>query len=105
MLKHPRTVRMDESHDANRAVEEVAADGTPRVLVRDGVEVAVVLSPRDYAELRGEPAVVVTPDHDPEKLRAALRDAVGILDGVDIEAFKRELREARGQDSRGRPGD
>jgi hypothetical protein len=41
--------------------------------------------------------------HDPERLRSILRLSRGALKTVDIEALKRDLREARQQDSEGRP--
>lgn len=43
--------------------------------------------------------------YDPEKVRAALRDAAGILKGVDRKALMRRIHAARGQSSLGRPGD
>ncbi len=42
-------------------------------------------------------------NYDPEKVKAAFEAARGLLAGVDIEALKRDIREARGQDSKGRP--
>jgi excisionase family DNA binding protein len=42
-------------------------------------------------------------DYDPERARQAFRQARGILAGIDREKFLREMHEARGQDSRGRP--
>ena len=42
-------------------------------------------------------------NYDPEKAREALRGAFGILKGIGVEKFKKEMREARDQDSKGRP--
>lgn len=42
-------------------------------------------------------------NYDPERVRAALRQSVGALAGVDTESLKRDLRAQREQDSRGRP--
>jgi excisionase family DNA binding protein len=44
-------------------------------------------------------------DYDPETVRAAWEAARGLLKGLDREAFLREMHEARGQDSIGRPAD
>ena len=42
-------------------------------------------------------------DYDPVAAKEALRQAVGILAGVDTAALKKEIRESRDQNSRGRP--
>ena len=42
-------------------------------------------------------------DYDPEKVREGLRKSAGALKGVDIEELKRDIRDQRGQDSKGRP--
>lgn len=44
-------------------------------------------------------------DYDPEKVREALRRSAGALKGLDTKQFIQYIYEARGQDSRGRPGD
>ena len=41
--------------------------------------------------------------HDPERLRRILARNSGAFKTIDIEALKRDLREARQQDSEGRP--
>ncbi|HEV8574101.1 MAG TPA: helix-turn-helix domain-containing protein [Dehalococcoidia bacterium] len=42
-------------------------------------------------------------DYDPAVARDALRQAAGILAGVDTAALKKDIRESREQKSRGRP--
>jgi hypothetical protein len=42
-------------------------------------------------------------NYDPKKVREGLRKSAGALKGVDIEALKRDIRDQRGQDSKGRP--
>lgn len=44
-------------------------------------------------------------NYDPERARQAFRQARGILAGIDREKFLRDMHEARGQDSKGRPAD
>jgi hypothetical protein len=41
--------------------------------------------------------------YDPDKAKAGLRKSAGALQGVDIEALKRDIRDQRGQDSKDRP--
>lgn len=100
MHKQPLTVRVGPEGELERAVEGVAADGTPRVLVRDGERLAVVISPDEYAELRLDDA---WPAYEAERVREALRAGTGALAGIDREQFTRDLRDQRGQDSPGRP--
>jgi hypothetical protein len=42
-------------------------------------------------------------DYDPGAALAALRQAAGALEGIDVEAFKREIWEQRGEDSKEYP--
>ena len=42
-------------------------------------------------------------NYDPQRVREAFRKARGLLKGIDREKLKEDIREARGQDSRGRP--
>lgn len=44
-------------------------------------------------------------DYDPERALASLRKGVGLFTGFDVEEFKRDIREQRGQDSIGRPAE
>jgi hypothetical protein len=41
--------------------------------------------------------------YDAEGVREALRQSAGAFAGLDVEAFKAEIREQRAQDSQGRP--
>lgn len=43
--------------------------------------------------------------YDPEKVRAAIARSAGLFKGIDHEALIREVYEARGQDSHGRPAE
>ena len=44
-------------------------------------------------------------NYDSERARAALRSLRGLLKGVDREKLLKDIYEARGQDSKGRPAD
>ena len=53
---------------------------------------------------QGKPGQVdIWAGYDPSKVKKALRAAAGALVGVDREALRHDLREARRQASRGRP--
>ena len=41
--------------------------------------------------------------YDPERAKEALRRSAGALKGIDLEELKRDIRDARAQDSHGRP--
>ena len=55
MARTPRRVKLEPNTDLAAIVEDVRTDHDPRVLERDGEEVAVILSPDDYADFTGEP--------------------------------------------------
>lgn len=69
-----------------------AAKGKPLVLVKDGMRFRV--APEDLWAY-----------YDPERVREALRASAGALAGIDVEAFKAEMRELRGPISFGRSDD
>lgn len=102
-MKHPRTVRLEQDPDLHGAIDGIADDRAPRIIVRDGETVAVLLSPEDYATLDGAAPPDIWQGYDPERVRKALRASAGMLAGVDLEQLKRDVRDARGQASRGRP--
>jgi hypothetical protein len=52
---------------------------------------------------QNEPKQDIWANYDPEKVREGLRKSAGALKGVDIAALKRDIRDQRGQDSKGRP--
>ncbi len=104
MLKHPRTVRLEQDPDLHAAIDGVANDRAPRIIVRDGETVAVLLSPEDYATLDGAETPDIWQGYEPQRVREALRASAGVLTGVDREQLKRDVRDGRGQESTGRPG-
>ena len=75
---------------------EALDEGTPVVLVRDGVRYRV---DREDAA----PTEDIWANYDFERVRAMLRRTAGSWTGFDIDAFKAEIREQRGQNSQGRP--
>lgn len=102
MLRHPRKISIEKDQDLHRAMDGVIADRAPRLLVRDGETVAVILSPEDYAAIGDRRDTDVWLDYDPQRARAALRAGVGALAGVDSGELLRDIHQARGQASTGR---
>lgn len=103
MLKHARRVKLEKDQHLGEALDGVVSDGSPRLLVRDGETIAVIVSPEDYAELGEGPGQDVWSAYDPERARRALRAGAGALVGVDRAALLRDLRDGRSQASAGRP--
>ncbi len=103
MLKKPKRIKIRDDRDIVRVVEGLIADRTTRILERDGKTVAVLLSPEDYDALRQEPDDPWG-EYEPARARAAFAKSSGLLAGVDRAALLRDLHQARGQGSDGRPG-
>lgn len=89
MARAPITIKIDPRSKLARALAD--AD-EPVVLESDGTRYRVE---REIDDLFA--------GYDPVRVLAALRQSVGALAGVDIVSLKRDLREQRAQDSRGRP--
>ena len=88
---------------ARRLKYEDYADNLPALLERVDEEqgaVELIHNGRIY-RIQGLPRAPIT---DPEEVREVLKRTAGILKNVDTEALKRDLREMRQQDSKGRPG-
>jgi hypothetical protein len=90
MAKEPLTITIDPESELGQAL--AAADDILIVLERSGSRFRVTREVED-----------VWAGYDPRRVRRALRESRGALDGVDVEALKRDLREQRSQDSLGRP--
>src|SRR5207253_413729 len=101
-MKNARKIDLAREHDLDAIVEGLVADGEPRVIVRDGETVAVLVTPKDYASLAHDETDIWA-NYDPERVREGMRAAAGALRGVDLDELRRDLREGRGQDSTGRP--
>lgn len=102
MFRRPRMISIEKDQDLNRAVDGVIADRAPRLLMRDGETVAVILSPEDYEAISHEGNAYVWLNYDPQRARAALRAGVGALASVDSEELLRDIHQSRGQASAGR---
>jgi hypothetical protein len=89
MAGEPLTIQIDPTSELAQALAD--AD-EPVVLKSNGVR---------YRVLREEDALFA--GYDPSRVRDALRESAGALEGVDVTALKRALRAQRAQDSQGRP--
>ena len=89
--------------DLFRLVEDVKATKTPRILKRDSEPVAMLM-PVGAAIQRSHPHKrSIWTHYNPMRVKAALQQSAGALQGVDRNELVRDLAEQRGQESRGRP--
>jgi len=103
MLKQPKKVKVENDQDIVRVVKGTIADHAPRMLERNGEPLAVLLSPEDYAELSREAEIDPWTGYDPARVKETLAQAGGIFAGVDRAQMLRDIYDARGQASKGRP--
>lgn len=88
--------------DLFRLVEEVKATRTPRILKRDSEPVAMLM-PVGAAIQRSHPHKrSIWTHYDPKRVRAALKQSAGALQGVDRAELLTDLASQRGQESTGR---
>jgi hypothetical protein len=113
------SIDISDQPELVRLAEEVRATNRPRVLRRDGEDLALLVplgsGPAVSEESLGAPEARIWADvgirnphdpwagYDPERIRAALRRSAGALAGVDRDALLEDLAAAREQDTRGRP--
>ena len=87
--------------DLLKVAEEVSMTKTPRLIKRNGENLALLLptgKKTTYPQKR-----TIWTHYNPEKVRAALRDSKGALQGVNREKLVSDLAEQRGQESTNRP--
>ena len=89
MVAEPVPVDLDTLPDLAALAEEVRRTGTPRVLRRDGEDVALLMPPRRAKHRQDAP----TPNEALRALEASFGAWRGLVDG---EQLKRDLRSARG---------
>lgn len=95
MAAEPRTVPVEPGSQLDAALD--ATPDAPLLLERAG---------RLYRlEPVGRSARVLEAGADEERVRQALRQGAGFLNGIDVEELLADIRAQRGQDSQGRPGD
>jgi hypothetical protein len=94
-------ITIPDDSELSQRLAEAEATGQPLRVATDKrvyrLNITVERRPKTIYEL--------FPDYDPERVLAAFDQAKGVFKGVDTEQLKADLRELRGQDSSGRPGD
>jgi len=103
MAKAPKRVRITDEGEIARIISEVEIDHQPRIITRNDADIAVVMAPQDYQAMNGSVTGDIWASYDAAAALISLRGAQGILRGVDTARLKRDIRDARGQDSIGRP--
>jgi hypothetical protein len=86
-MKQPKRIRLGPETDLGQVLSDFDKDNQPRIVERDGREVAAIISVEDLARLL-EPAVA------PEARDKALA-AAGTWRDLDAEEFKRSLYRSR----------
>lgn len=91
-----QTIKLDPNDELARRLSQ--KDAAPVFVEANGVRFRVI---RDMPEinLADDPFAV----YDAEKVRAGLKASAGAFRGIDTNALKREVWEAREQDTPGRP--
>ena len=88
MAQERDTLDISHNPDLLRLAEEVRRSNTPRVLRADNEDVAVVMPVADHPKKKGKRAKT---DADYQ----AFLDSAGSWDDVDVDEFKRYIRERR----------
>jgi hypothetical protein len=104
MSRHIIPIDASNLPDLLKVAEEVNTTKTPRLIKRNGQTLALLL-PAGRGEKRKNPQQkrTIWTHYDPEKVRAALHQSKGALQGVDRQELLRDLATQRGQESTGRP--
>ncbi len=87
--------------DLLKVVEEVNMTKTPRLIKRNGENLALLM-PTGQKTAHPQKRTIWT-QYNPQKVRAALQQSAGALQGVDRKELLRDLADQRGQESTGRP--
>jgi anaerobic selenocysteine-containing dehydrogenase len=103
-MSHPTPLDITNMPDLVRIAEEVKATRKPRELKRENKTVAVIV-PAGAAVQRGSHLHkrTIWTGYDPQRVRAALKQSAGALQGVDWEELLSDLANQRAQKSAGRP--
>jgi hypothetical protein len=90
MATDVKIITIQPDSEAARLLRE--ADETPLIVESNGARYRVIREDDDPFA-----------NYDPERVFEALRQSAGAFAGLDVAAFKAEIRAQRAQDSRGRP--
>ena len=103
MSRHSIPIDASNLPDLLKVAEEVNTTKTPRLIKRNG-ETLALLMPTGRGEKRSHPPQKrsIWTHYDPQRVKAALRDSKGALQGVNREELLSDLAEQRRQESTGR---
>ncbi len=101
MSRHIIPIDASNLPDLLRIAEEVKMTKTPRLIKRDG-ETLALLMPAGTAVKREPHKRTIWTHYDPQRVRAALKQSAGALQGVDREKLLSDLASQRSQESNGR---
>ena len=87
--------------DLLKVAEEVNTTKTPRLIKRNG-ETLAMLMPAGTAGKREPHKRTIWTHYDPQRVRTALKQSAGALQGVDREELLSDLASQRSQQSSGR---
>ena len=97
MTREPKRVRVITNTDFLRLLDEVKPDNAPRVLEKDGEDVAVVMSPEGYVALAG--------DAKSKRNRSKLLALAGSWKDVDTDAMVEEIYRERHESPPAQPAE
>ena len=100
MSRHIIPIDASNFPDLLKVAEEVNTTKTPRLIKRNG-ETLALLIPTGQKTAHPQKRDIWT-HYDPEKVRAALHQSKGALQGVNREELLSDLAEQRSQESTGR---
>ncbi len=101
MSKHIVQIDASKLPDLLRLAEEVKTTETPRLIKRDG-ETLALLMPAGTAVKRESHKRTIWIHYDPQRVKAALKQSAGALQGVNREELLVDLASQRSQESSGR---
>ncbi len=103
MSRHIIPIDASNLPDLLRIAEEVQATKTPRLIKRDGETLAMLMPARVTGKYESHPQKRnIWSHYDPQRVRAALKQSAGALQGVDRKELLRDLAAQRSQESPGR---
>lgn len=94
IAKEPKRLKVKPNTTLLDVLDRLARDGEPRILERDGEDVAVMVTPGDYSALKGEAAITKT---------KRLRDFAGAWKDIDADALIERIYRARHESPPSKP--
>ena len=103
MSRHIIPIDASNLPDLLKVAEEVNTTKTPRLIKRNGETLALLMPTGRIKKRRTHlQKRTIWTHYDPQRVKAALRDSKGALQGVNREELLSELAEQRRQESTGR---